>query len=318
MGLKLTKKVAVLLSTFNGEKYIDEQLRSIFNQIGVSVDLYVRDDGSGDKTLKILEGWQSKKDNIFILKGVNKGPCHSFFSLVQAMSERKQYDFYSFADQDDFWYENKLLVSIEHLDPNTPQLFCSSYDVTDDKLGFIKAKTLNLCYKPENLFVEGVFPGCTMVFTCAFFKELNRSLKNKYTWKTSIHDAWLVRLACLKGEIITNQTPLLAYRQHSANAIGTSTNLRSKINKVVKNVVKSKEKWSLIDETILFRNVFSEEIGSNTNLDNVLKNILLLDQSFLIRLRIVLEGFLYREGLVKNIIFKIMIILKIYRRHIRK
>ena len=90
------KKVQVLLSTYNGEKYLKEQLDSIIAQKGVDVHILARDDGSKDDTIKILEGYE----NIDIIKGSNIGVCKSFFELINKSGE---YDYYSFADQDDVW-----------------------------------------------------------------------------------------------------------------------------------------------------------------------------------------------------------------------
>ena len=94
------KTVAVLMSTYNGENYIKEQIESIFNQKGVIVKLYVRDDGSKDRTLEILKDY-----NVNLEKGTNIGYIKSFMWLIKNVPFA---DYYALADQDDVWDEDKL------------------------------------------------------------------------------------------------------------------------------------------------------------------------------------------------------------------
>lgn len=105
--------VAVLMSTYNGEKYIKEQLDSIFNQKEVQVTLYVRDDGSTDRTLDIV---QSYSNTVLLPFDENKGPGLSFMTLLyHVMSLPTQYDYYAFADQDDIWMDEKLIKAIQQI-----------------------------------------------------------------------------------------------------------------------------------------------------------------------------------------------------------
>ena len=91
-------KVQVLLSTYNGEKYIKEQIESILNQEGVEVSLLIRDDGSSDRTIEIVKKISEQNNNIILFKGQNMGPARSFMDLVKKSDE---VDYYAFADQDD-------------------------------------------------------------------------------------------------------------------------------------------------------------------------------------------------------------------------
>ena len=102
-------RIAVLMSSYNGEQYIKEQIDSILNQKGkFNIDIYVRDDGSFDNTIHILEDYQ-KKGLIKFCGGENIGPAKSFLTLL-ALADG--YDFYAFADQDDIWFENKIESAI--------------------------------------------------------------------------------------------------------------------------------------------------------------------------------------------------------------
>ena len=104
--MKLSQnKVAILLSTFNGERYICEQLDSLLTST-VSADIYIRDDGSHDSTREILAGYASEHANIKLMAGDNIGVVGSFFNLISYVND-KDYDFYCFCDQDDFWEKEK-------------------------------------------------------------------------------------------------------------------------------------------------------------------------------------------------------------------
>ena len=96
----MEKKVKVLLSAYNGEKYIVEQVESILNQTYQNIELYIRDDGSKDNTLKVLKPYQDNP-KVHIIQGENVGFIKSFLQLVELSGDA---DFYSYADQDDVWF----------------------------------------------------------------------------------------------------------------------------------------------------------------------------------------------------------------------
>lgn len=103
-----TKSVQVVMSTYNGEKYLKEQIDSILSQEGVDVRLYIRDDGSSDRTTDILASYQEHK-NVKIEKGNNLGFAKSFLT---ALDECDEADYYAFSDQDDVWEKDKLSTAI--------------------------------------------------------------------------------------------------------------------------------------------------------------------------------------------------------------
>lgn len=105
-------KIAVLISTYNGEKYIRDQIESIMSQkVDAQIDIIVRDDGSTDKTKDILEEY-SKQKKLKWYTGENLKPANSFFNLL---IQNETYDYYAFADQDDYWKNDKLRRAIEKI-----------------------------------------------------------------------------------------------------------------------------------------------------------------------------------------------------------
>ena len=105
-------KVCVLISTYNGERFLEEQIASIIAQKGVEVDILVRDDGSSDMTCSLLERWQ-KEGKLKWYKGENLGFARSFMNLLKTASG---YDYYAFCDQDDIWLEDKLQRAVTALE----------------------------------------------------------------------------------------------------------------------------------------------------------------------------------------------------------
>ncbi|HPO49276.1 MAG TPA: glycosyltransferase, partial [Spirochaetota bacterium] len=142
-------KVIVLMSSYNGEKYIEDQLDSILDQTYDNFEIYVRDDGSKDNTLNILKKYE-KEGKIKLFIGENIGYVKSFFWLIRNSSDA---DFYSFSDQDDVWLSDKIEKGINLLKnspPEIPTLYFSNYDFYDSNMNFIKHNKPLL--KKPNLF----------------------------------------------------------------------------------------------------------------------------------------------------------------------
>lgn len=128
------KKITVVMSAYNGSKYIEAQLDSIFQQVGVKVQCYVRDDGSTDDTLQVLKKYASTSGELIICEGENIGWERSF---LLALKDAPQADYYAFADQDDIWFEDKLISGIKMLEKegskNKPCMYhCNKISVTED------------------------------------------------------------------------------------------------------------------------------------------------------------------------------------------
>ena len=113
MGKAERKRAAVMMSSFNGERYLEEQLESILRNTGVDIDLYIRDDGSSDGTTRILQEY-SRRDHVFVQYGRHVGLGSSFMELLWSLPDT--YDYYSFSDQDDIWEKDKLITAVDRLD----------------------------------------------------------------------------------------------------------------------------------------------------------------------------------------------------------
>ena len=138
-------RVAILLATYNGVKYIEKQIESIINQIEIDWTLYISDDNSTDGTLEYLLELKNNhyiNSKIILLKGPQKGHCSNFLSLIDRC--KGDFEYYSFCDQDDYWKPNKLITAIKTLEDQElkdnllmPLLYCGRTDYVDNNLQFI-------------------------------------------------------------------------------------------------------------------------------------------------------------------------------------
>lgn len=131
-------KVAVLMSAYNGQRYIADQIESILSQTYQNIVLYVRDDGSTDQTVSILEDYV-RDGRLTLIRGENLGFIGSFFQLLK---ECQDADYYAWCDQDDIWMEKKIERAVGILEKNRnihrPVLYFSDYDYYDERMRFEK------------------------------------------------------------------------------------------------------------------------------------------------------------------------------------
>ncbi|MBQ6200572.1 MAG: glycosyltransferase [Prevotella sp.] len=229
--------VLVLMSTYNGELFLKEQIDSILSQEGVDVRLLVRDDGSKDNTCSILSDYASAHQNIEWKACENVGFVKSFSVLVKmAMASEIPANYYAFADQDDIWMPKKLVTACSVLsskDPCKPNLFTSNSMQVD-----AEGKELELFHKgPEpkfrkgNVLVFGTEQGCSMVFNRRAI-ELYSECEPQLTW----HDRWLYHICYFLGSVTYDHRPLFYYRRHENNALANhhAGSLEGEPNKIVR------------------------------------------------------------------------------------
>lgn len=208
------------MSTYNGEEFIQDQLDSIFHQSGVNIHLLVRDDGSTDNTLSILNQYKTANvSKIDIVVGENIGWKKSFHTLIQvAASKDMKYDFYSFADQDDIWLPEKLCRAISKLDalPTGPKLYCSN------QILYRNGQECGLVFKgsrsstKKSCLVCNYATGCTVVFNAALLKYLGLDRPHL----PIAHDYWCYMVATLCGAVVIDSNAYILYRQHPNNQVG--------------------------------------------------------------------------------------------------
>ncbi len=216
------QSILVLMSTYNGEKYIDEQIESILSQQGCKPDILIRDDGSSDTTPSIIKRYAEKYDRITIISdGDNLGPAKSFWKLLMMAPN---YDYYAFADQDDIWDYDKLLWGINSIkNKQGPALYCSNLRLANEKGQdmHLLAHNGKVYLNFETVLCVGQFTGCTMVFN----KELAKYCKSVENPRVmTMHDHYITSICVIVGgDIIYDNSPHILYRQHTNNTIGIRT-----------------------------------------------------------------------------------------------
>lgn len=224
-GKFLFPKVLILMGTYNGENYLRQQLDSIFNQTYSNIEVLVRDDGSSDETLLLLDQY-AKQYPIKIIKGDNKGAFENFCELIKIAPPC---DLYAYCDQDDVWTENKIEKAVQAINNieggELPVLYIHSEFLTDKDLHPYKQTDVNSegCANSLSLgIVRNICQGSACVFNHYLMNKLKKIPKNI----TYMHD-WWTYLVCLSygGLVLTDSTPLIFYRQHDANVVGASKSI---------------------------------------------------------------------------------------------
>ena len=208
---KKLKKVSVLVSTYNGEKYIAEQLDCIFNQTYNNIDIYVRDDGSKDKTPEILEKYSKEGKIIYIKDKKNLGYPEAFYELMRKV---KKSDYYSFSDQDDIWYEDKIergVKVLEESNPDKPALFFANYDVCDMDLNHIRT-SIGPNRNPD--FRYSLFSSIGLGFTYILNHKAMELALSKRSVKTVTKDVWIGMLSTAFGKAYYDSKPCANHRRN--------------------------------------------------------------------------------------------------------
>lgn len=225
------KKVLVLLSTYNGEKYLEELLNSLLVQKGVEINILVRDDGSCDRTTEILKNYENG-NKLKYYEGENIRSLMSFMDLI--MQASLDYDYYAFCDQDDYWEEFKIQRSIECLseyDCSIPCLYYSGQKLVDKNLKLLSNHIIDCKRSLESVFIFNQAAGCTSVFNRALLVKLKKySPQGIYN-----HDSWAFKLCvALGGNIFRDASGYILYRQHGSNVVGVNNSLLGKIQRSIK------------------------------------------------------------------------------------
>jgi glycosyltransferase involved in cell wall biosynthesis len=230
----VSKKVAILLCTYQGQQYLTEQLDSYAAQTYTDWELWVSDDGSKDDTHRILESYKTAwpQHRLTVTYGPRKGFAANFLSI--ACNPSISADYYSFSDQDDVWDSVKLERAVQWLDtvaPDRPALYCARtqlVDCNDEDIGcsplFKRPPGFN------NALVQNIAGGNTMVFNNAARELL---IKAGPAIDVVAHDWWVYQVVSgCGGKVHYDPRPSLRYRQHGGNLIGANGGLEAKLVRI--------------------------------------------------------------------------------------
>lgn len=298
------KLVAICMSTYNGEKYIEEQLKSLFNQTYSNIKIYVRDDGSSDKTKAIL---QKYNDKITIIESKeNLGVTQSFMSLLDYVEEA---DYYAFCDQDDVWLENKIERAVEKLERSKeeiPTMYFSDYNYCDDNMNYINRSAINKNGPSfQNALVECISLGMNMV--------INRSLrdilvKNKMQ-KAMYHDWIIYLIASAIGNTIYDREVTVKYRRHGKNVSTANQNFIQFQIWRIKQIFKKSYFKQVKEQLIEFENIYKEKLKLEDK--ELLSLFTKKNYNFINAMKKVFYKHMYRQKILDDIFMRIIFLVGI-------
>lgn len=304
-------QVTVLMSTYNGELYIREQLDSILTQANVTIKLLIRDDGSKDNTPLILEEYKNKYPNIiYVIKGKNIGYAASFSELVRcALSTDYPIvsEWFAFADQDDVWNNDKINHALQYINKNipstTPILYCSNTELVDENLNHIGYawKKNNVSISKENCLIESFATGCTMVFNRMLAELFISHYKSSYP---AAHDYFIYQLALFCGCCFWDPTSFIKYRQHGNNCIGMTTPI-GKLKRKFSGKAKRKKNF-LESQAQSFLELAHDVIGEDDQ--EIITNFINYRKNFLSKLKLIFNNRFRYSSPDMNVMFWIRIL----------
>ena len=207
--------VEVLMSTYNGERFVSEQVDSVLRQTHAPLRLVIRDDGSTDDTVGVLERFRVDP-RVEVVRGENIGLPHAFFRLLDESGDDAE--LWALADQDDVWLDSKLARAVAALSSlDGPALYCARVLVTDEELRPLYPHELpHRGPSFANALVQNIALGCTVVLNRAA-RDL---LRGRWPRECVMHDAWMYLVVSGAGKVVYDEEVVVQYRQHGSNTVG--------------------------------------------------------------------------------------------------
>ncbi len=212
--------VTVVLATYNGARFLPEQLRSLACQTRRPDRLVLRDDGSSDDSVEVVRRWAESAAMPLqvVTTGQRLGPAQSF---LQALKAAAPADIFMLADQDDVWLPLKIESALGFVlwGPEAPpMLYASRLVVVDEQLRMtgVTPRPTELSF--NSAACESVLTGCTMALNSSFRERIVQAIPQH----AAMHDWWLYLLATSSATLVFDDTPTVLYRQHAHNVVGAA------------------------------------------------------------------------------------------------
>lgn len=300
--------VQVLLSTYNGSKYIAEQIDSILSQSYHNIKLLVRDDGSTDGTGEIIQIYLSRyPSKIQYFSGSNIGIVNSYLELLNRAD--RTCDYFCFCDQDDVWHNDKVAraLNILHAHEHTPAMVCTSTNVTDEHL-----RPLNIWPKPParepsffNAIVQNIAVGATVTFNKKALELMSgKTVRSEYI---QMHDWWVYLCVSAFGKVFFDPKPSILYRQHGNNSVGGDTTFFNMLRRKRSSYKRHKGKYLLRKQAAEFWRIY----GNCLDEDKKTQLLFFLKERETIKERItyLLKSKVYRNSTFEQLLFKWLIMI---------
>lgn len=298
--------IDILLATYNGGQYLTEQIESIINQTYKEWTLYIRDDGSTDNTLKIVNKYIVEYPQKIILIKDNKKGLGAKLNFAELIKYSKN-KYCMFSDQDDYWLSNKIEITLKKMKDlegefgnSEPILIHTNLKVVDKDLHIIDNSFWNLMNinpkrnKLNNIMVENVITGCTTM--------LNRALiecVDNIPIECLMHDWWIGIVASTFGKIGIIEEPTILYRQHGSNEVGAKK--EGYINRIKKKIkTKSKIFAKELKQMEKFYEIYQYKMDFRDK-KLIEEFISIPNRNFIIRRNILIKNKIFLNKLINNI-----------------
>lgn len=227
-------KVCVLLAAYKGERYIEAQIFSILSQkeSDIDIDIFVRVDGTYDKTHELIERLSNEYDNITYLRGeANSSSGNNFVSQIISTDFGK-YDYVCLSDQDDYWRSDRLSFVIQRMRQECSSCFSSNF-YSFSHSGKMRLGRYNKLTEVDHFF-QCAGPGCSFVLTVAAMNFIKAEVQNnQQLLQVSAHD-WLIYFLLRINDFVWtyDREGLIFYRQHSSNIAGENRGFVAKLRRL--------------------------------------------------------------------------------------
>lgn len=298
--------VTILLATYNGETYLRQQLDSLLNQTHKELFILISDDLSSDRTPGIIKEYEKRYPNqIKSLKNIKASgsPQNNFFRLLSSADD----DYIMLCDQDDIWLPHKVEVTLKEMKQmelkwgnDLPLLVHGDLSVTDEE-GAIRQNSMarfqNIAVH-DNRFthylVENNITGNTVMINRSFLSFLTYIPK-----QCMMHDWWLGLLASCFGKISYIDQPLLLYRQHGSNQVGSRGQMEQYVSRLTQKERVKEEYRKMFLQARAFLKQYGQEMDSEKR-EALEQFVTLPDKSRLEKVRIIWKYKFYKSTIIRT------------------
>ena len=302
--------VAVLMSTYNGQKFIKKQIDSVLNQTFDDFLLYIRDDGSTDNTINLIKEYKDQR--IRLICAENVGPAESFFDLLRQVDDC---DYIFFCDQDDEWYPDKIELMLKEIDKyDEPTMVFSDFTMIDEN-GVVTNESYekHSCLQiEESAKILPKILAQPYVFGCA--AVINKKLADMVKYPPEgieMHDCWISLTAAAVGNLVYMPIQTIKHRFHSSNATGRadSDSLAARFRRITVELKKvSENSYIRLSQAKLLLKTHGDLIKSQQR--SLLEDICNAKKQNRVSLvRVLVKNHVSRQGFMNTLLFYISILL---------
>ena len=303
-------KVNILMSTYNGQQFLAEQIRSIQEQSYTDWTLFIRDDGSSDNTKEILKDFERQDSRIYLIdsdKSDNLGVIKSFHKLVN----HDRADYYFFSDQDDVWLPNKLELSLKEAQnylADLPLMVYMDLKVVNQDLKIMTESMVKSQSHHANTELVQELTENTVTGGVAM---INHALAEMWQETDDIlmHDWYLALLASAFGNLVFIDQPGELYRQHSDNVLGART-LSKRFKKWIRPHILFAVYWDLIKNSQKQASHLLQMPLSQSNRELIEAFVTIMDKPMIERFRILRKYGLRKNKAFHTLVFTTLIVTK--------